>query len=619
MRLAITFAALLIAAPAIAQEMPARKAGLWEMTMTFEGRGAPPQTMQQCIDAATDKAMQDMSQGARGQTCSKRETKKVGELLLNLGGTTLPKVTGATSDHGSAVGESTKALAKHEQAVQDLVDAFSGADAIEKATLAIEAYHKGLGKGIDLGTMTAEQQVKIAETMEAAMLVYQASGRAIPAEMKAIADAARGLSHTVSETTKNDLEALKDVLDSVKAIAADIDKLSPSSGPRTGDGPIVARDLRNIGPLLAHNTQGNLAGVDMGPSLITSLFGSPQQIGQQMASAIVGAFQGGGSAVASAAGALGSSVATNFVKSMEKSGSKLFTGALGSIFAGALPVVGSLLGPLVGKIGEFFSGLFNRDKGRDLVKEWAQSITGSSDLNALHRWLQEKLPESAERFWVMLTQGAAHGSPDAAKAAIAMVIAELEKQKTKQDEVAASAAESAKAQQEALDAITEKHKARLDELASEYKTLSDSVAREAEEEVMGITEMRERERMKQIEDEKKAIETQRDAEIAAKRETFAETLAAGQEMNDTLREMFERGYKSPVRFTFPDGMPPGFISPSALSAGYDSGLTGGWEGSTPAGALAGGGGTAQFFMDGRMVAEVAVPHIPGVVNRLGLS
>ena len=45
MRPAITFAALLIATPALAQEMPARKAGLWEMTMTFEGRNTPPQTM----------------------------------------------------------------------------------------------------------------------------------------------------------------------------------------------------------------------------------------------------------------------------------------------------------------------------------------------------------------------------------------------------------------------------------------------------------------------------------------------------------------------------------------------------------------------------------------------
>jgi hypothetical protein len=81
MRLAAILALVLIT-PAAAQEMPARKAGLWDMKMTFEGRGAPPQTMQHCIDATTDKAMQDMSAGMRGQNCSKRETKKVGNTIV---------------------------------------------------------------------------------------------------------------------------------------------------------------------------------------------------------------------------------------------------------------------------------------------------------------------------------------------------------------------------------------------------------------------------------------------------------------------------------------------------------------------------------------------------------
>ena len=83
MRLAVILAAAFIATPALTQEqMPSRKAGLWEMTMTFEGRGAPPQTMQQCIDAATDKSMQDMSAGMRGQSCSRREMKKVGDTIV---------------------------------------------------------------------------------------------------------------------------------------------------------------------------------------------------------------------------------------------------------------------------------------------------------------------------------------------------------------------------------------------------------------------------------------------------------------------------------------------------------------------------------------------------------
>ena len=45
MRLLIILGLALSATPAAAQDMPARKAGLWEMTMTFEGRGAPPQDL----------------------------------------------------------------------------------------------------------------------------------------------------------------------------------------------------------------------------------------------------------------------------------------------------------------------------------------------------------------------------------------------------------------------------------------------------------------------------------------------------------------------------------------------------------------------------------------------
>jgi Protein of unknown function (DUF3617) len=103
MRLLAILALALIVTPAAAQDMPARKAGLWDMKMIFEGRGAPPQTMQHCIDATTDKAMQAMSGGMQAQNCSKRETKKVGDTLVfdsvcNFG-------SGTTTSHGVVTGD----------------------------------------------------------------------------------------------------------------------------------------------------------------------------------------------------------------------------------------------------------------------------------------------------------------------------------------------------------------------------------------------------------------------------------------------------------------------------------------------------------------------------------
>jgi len=78
----ITALSLIAAAPAGALDLPTRKAGLWEVKMMFEGRNLPPQTMQQCIDAATDKKMSgfggEMTQGM----CSKQDVQKVASTLV---------------------------------------------------------------------------------------------------------------------------------------------------------------------------------------------------------------------------------------------------------------------------------------------------------------------------------------------------------------------------------------------------------------------------------------------------------------------------------------------------------------------------------------------------------
>lgn len=72
---------LLFAAPALALDMPARKEGLWEMKMIFDGVPLPAQTMRQCIDQATDKAMLAQFGGAAQEACSKQDVKTVGGTL----------------------------------------------------------------------------------------------------------------------------------------------------------------------------------------------------------------------------------------------------------------------------------------------------------------------------------------------------------------------------------------------------------------------------------------------------------------------------------------------------------------------------------------------------------
>ena len=66
----------LTAVAALASELPARKPGLWEMSITS---GAEPAvTTRQCIDAATDARMQQAGRGIMGANCSKDVTRRDG-------------------------------------------------------------------------------------------------------------------------------------------------------------------------------------------------------------------------------------------------------------------------------------------------------------------------------------------------------------------------------------------------------------------------------------------------------------------------------------------------------------------------------------------------------------
>jgi Protein of unknown function (DUF3617) len=64
------------AMPAVAAELPTRKAGLWEMTTVSNGRTIP---IQQCIDAATDQIMQANAGLSAQRSCSKRDVQKSGD------------------------------------------------------------------------------------------------------------------------------------------------------------------------------------------------------------------------------------------------------------------------------------------------------------------------------------------------------------------------------------------------------------------------------------------------------------------------------------------------------------------------------------------------------------
>lgn len=65
-----------------AQEIPTRRPGLWEVTISHEGRNTPPQTMQQCTDAETDRLMNAFGGDLSADLCTKQEVKKTGSTIV---------------------------------------------------------------------------------------------------------------------------------------------------------------------------------------------------------------------------------------------------------------------------------------------------------------------------------------------------------------------------------------------------------------------------------------------------------------------------------------------------------------------------------------------------------
>jgi hypothetical protein len=105
-RIPVIAVCLMFAAPALALDLPTRKAGLWEIHMEFQGhKNLPIQTMKQCTDAAADKLM-TLNFGGAGQHCSKQDINNAGgtitvDSICSFGGTTSTSHAVVTGDFNS--------------------------------------------------------------------------------------------------------------------------------------------------------------------------------------------------------------------------------------------------------------------------------------------------------------------------------------------------------------------------------------------------------------------------------------------------------------------------------------------------------------------------------------
>ena len=67
--------------PAHADDLPQRKAGLWQVDMANPGGQMPPQQMKMCIDANTDAEMYKMGMNAAQGMCSKPDIHRSGDTM----------------------------------------------------------------------------------------------------------------------------------------------------------------------------------------------------------------------------------------------------------------------------------------------------------------------------------------------------------------------------------------------------------------------------------------------------------------------------------------------------------------------------------------------------------
>ncbi len=104
--------ALVAAASANAEDLPVRKAGLWEMKLVRVGSALPEMTMQHCTDATTDKDMNNMVSPMAKQICSKQEVQKtatgyISDSVCSLAGASLTSHSDIVGDFASAYSVTT--------------------------------------------------------------------------------------------------------------------------------------------------------------------------------------------------------------------------------------------------------------------------------------------------------------------------------------------------------------------------------------------------------------------------------------------------------------------------------------------------------------------------------
>jgi methyl-accepting chemotaxis protein len=324
------------------------------------------------------------------------------------------QVEEALNKERKALDETAKAADSHAKKIREVQDALFGRTAIAAAKNYLEA----LGSINNLSKVSDEDQKKLNDAARAAIDAYKRLGETAPAALNQL--------YVRTVPLPNITEKLADVV-------KDLGTEAQIAIPKLYDLPKPIDDTTAAIKLLEeHAIKSSLTLKDLIPAAAKETKFSFDALSRslselaQVSGTTFGGMVSSLSQIVSAA-----SAAQHSIDLVMHSGDKDASGK-GKGFEGILELTTGILGVVAAAIqaGKAIASLFDRNKGRDLIVDFADTLGGFDEL---HKKLLE-LGDEGEQLWIRLTQGVGRNNPKEAQAAIDAVTAALDKQSKKQDD-----------------------------------------------------------------------------------------------------------------------------------------------------------------------------------------
>jgi len=280
--------------------------------------------------------------------------------------------------------EYAAAAQKHVDVVNDLLNQLTGQDLIGKAN----DYFGALLRAGPIEDLTAKQQEAINTAMADAIEVYAAAGKEAPQYM-----------YDIWAATVKAEEATQEFTGSLGELLSTLTSAPPTS---------IIQNAINTGMAVALKP----------PPIPPGMFDG---LAKSLSGSILRAIEGGGSVLAAAGSTIGNYLLDPKQSGLGKSiadGAAKLPSLLGSAISGALPVVGSLIGPAVSWLGSKIAGLFGKKEYEKLRDSFVQAAGGIAPLT-----------QAAQEAGISLDNLLRARNTDQVKAAIGTIQEALESEK----------------------------------------------------------------------------------------------------------------------------------------------------------------------------------------------